>query len=88
MSVPINLNITCVGVQVCLTSELLTLTHTNASKDFYFLQHSANGITDSFIHTNEFLKNLNPFICGVSSHHVIASYCYHPFMGCFSRRFF
>lgn len=64
---------------VSLTSELLKLTHANAFKDFYLSQHSANGVTGYFLHTNEFLKNLNPLICEVSGHQVIASNCYHPF---------
>lgn len=88
MSVPTNLDICCVGFQVCLTSELLKLTHANASKDFYLAQHSANGVTGSFMHTNEFPKNWNPLNCELSSRHVITSNCYHPFIGCFIRRFF
>lgn len=75
---------TCVGFWVFLTSELLKLTHENAFKDFYLSQHAANGVTGNFMHTNVFLKNLNPLICEVSGHHVIASNFYHPFI----RRFF
>lgn len=84
MSVPTNLDISCGGIQVSLTSELLKLIHANAFKDLCLSQHSANGVTSSFLHTNEYLKNLNPSICEVSGHHVIASNCYHPF----TRRFF
>lgn len=51
-----NLHISCVGLWVYLTSELLKLPHTNTSKDFNLAQQSANGVTGSFKHTNEFHK--------------------------------
>lgn len=58
MLVPINIHISCVGLWVYLTSELLKLPHGSNSKGFSFAQQSANGVTGSFRHTNEFHKIL------------------------------
>lgn len=88
MSVPINLYISFVGLWACLISELLKLPHANTSKDFNYAQQSANGVTGSFKHTNEFHKTCNPLNCQLSSHHVIACNCYHHSNGCFINSFF
>lgn len=72
MSVPTNLHISCVGLWVYQTSELLKLPHANTSKDFNLAQQSAKGVTGSFNHTNEFQKTWNPLNCQLSSHHVIS----------------
>jgi len=82
-----NLHISCVGLQVHLTSELLKLPHASTLKDFNLTQQSTNGMTGSFKHTKEFHKTWNPLNCQLSRHHVITCNCYHHFNSCFMNRF-
>lgn len=56
MSAPTNLYISCVVLQVYLTSQLLKLSHVNTSKDFNLAQQSSNGVTGFSKHTNDFHK--------------------------------
>lgn len=81
MSALTNLHISCIVLQVYLTSQLLKLPHVNTSKDFSLAQQSSNGVTGISKHTNDFHKTWNPLKCQLSSCNVIACNCYRHFNG-------